>query len=149
MSKTSATKTGKSHSRLTRGQGNFIAYASPVTQSILTTLRNAKVRATFHPVTTYINADVAVLTHIQTADNDGHIIGVRLKPTLDVAKMSDADILATLQDHSNSIFGVINKHPKFLRVGVDQMSDRLASLANSMGFVTTSYNIDTAGTFIL
>jgi peptidoglycan/xylan/chitin deacetylase (PgdA/CDA1 family) len=56
--------------------------------------------------------------------------------------MSDDDFKKTLFEESNAIYQMVQKYPKFLRLPSDGYTDNHVSIASSMGFVVTTWNID-------
>lgn len=111
------------------------------TQSVLTALKQNGLKATFHVTTEWVS-QVQVVTNIQQADKDGHVVGLRFPTKLDPSKMSDAEIEKTLSDDSEKIFNIIKKYPKFLRLPYGKYDSRVLNVCSKMGFVVTLWNID-------
>jgi len=113
----------------------------PVTQSVLQALKNSKIKATFHFVTRYFN-QVSVVTNVEAAYRDGHLIGLRFPTTIDPNSLSDDELASILVQESQKIFNIIGKHPKYLRLPLGQLKDSVYSVAQRLGFIITRWNVD-------
>ena len=119
------------------------------TMLIYNGLKEAGVKATLHVDA----ADIDNVTHVgyglpelvQSAYNQGSVIGLQFPAYLDAVLMSDADLKARLAADSDIIFELIGKYPKYLRM--DSYNDRVLSLVQSLGFTVTGFLVDTDNAF--
>src|SRR4051812_45861836 len=65
------------------------------TGTVLDALASRSAKATFHPVVSYLN-DASVVANLQRAASEGHTIGLSMEPAVDLSKMSEDDIFATI-----------------------------------------------------
>jgi peptidoglycan/xylan/chitin deacetylase (PgdA/CDA1 family) len=111
--------------------------------SILNQLDSIKTKATFHIVSKYLN-QVETLTIAQEALKRGHLVGLRFPTLIDPNSLGDDQLYGILQDESTAFYNSLSVYPKFLRLAVGQEKDpRIVGIAQSMGFVVTSYTVDT------
>lgn len=75
---------------------------------MLNALKSNNVKATFHVTTKYIN-QVEVVTNVQRAFQEGHVIGLRYPTSLDPTQQSDDEIRTTLKDESAKIHTLIQQ----------------------------------------
>ncbi|KAI3641400.1 hypothetical protein MIR68_000530 [Amoeboaphelidium protococcarum] len=112
---------------------------SQYTPAVLQGLAANDLKATFHIITDYFS-NVAMVTNMQTAYSQGHVIGLRFKP--DATKLSCDAILSQLLTMSNQVYQIINVYPKFVRFSYDQYNDANVACVSGAGFVVSSNNID-------
>jgi peptidoglycan-N-acetylglucosamine deacetylase len=87
------------------------------TPQVLTALKARGVKATFHVVTEFFDLS-PVITNIDLAAKDEHVIGLRFPTKKDPTTMSDAEITEILISDSKKVYDVIKKYPKFLRYNI-------------------------------
>lgn len=112
---------------------------SKYTGALLSALSKHKVKATFHICPDYLDNPV-ILAYLRKAASDGHTVGVSIKE--DVAKGKISDLKDYLSKTKAILKRTINYEPKYLRFPEPGPSDEALKLARSMGFVVTSYNLD-------
>ncbi|TPX36920.1 hypothetical protein SmJEL517_g01081 [Synchytrium microbalum] len=113
------------------------------TQNILYALRAMNVTATFHISTRYITQDLTLQSYVKALYNDGHVIGIRFNTILNPSNMSLADVQTELINESAVIYNVIGQYPKYLVMPYGQTTAAIDALTKSMGFITTSFALDT------
>lgn len=120
----------------------FDGGASIYTGHVLDALAERKAKATFHPVVTYLQ-DVTVVANIQRAAMDGHLIGLFIEQSLDLTKLSDEDILSSINSRAEVLASVTGYKPKFIRIhNYQDLSEAQIKMIHAAGYQITTYNLD-------
>ncbi|KAM0681872.1 hypothetical protein MDAP_002837 [Mitosporidium daphniae] len=112
------------------------------TGDILDALRNLNVKATFHPVVTFLN-EAAIVANLQRAAEEGHLIGLSLEEDFELNGISDEDLLDEISARADIIKQVVGYKPVYLRIpkykdlGIEQLQKII-----SKGYIISTYNID-------
>jgi len=114
---------------------------SDATLNILDILAKKKVLVTMHPSTTWIKT-TENSGRIRKAFDSGHLIGFRFGPGVDPRSLSDDELKSRLVSHTSAIYEVIGKYPKFVRFDYGKVDDRVLKIAQDMGYVVSSFNVD-------
>jgi peptidoglycan/xylan/chitin deacetylase (PgdA/CDA1 family) len=109
--------------------------------AVLSTLSKNKIPATVHVVTKYLKVS-SVESNLDAAFDQGLLIGLRFATDKNPTDMSAKELKQELLDSSEAIFKVIGKYPKFLRFGAGQANDQAIKIASELGFIVTTWNID-------
>jgi len=112
------------------------------TGTVLDALASRNVKASFHPVVSYLS-DPSVVANLQRAAQEGHTIGLSAEASLDLSQMNNDDIFNAIDSRAQSIQSVTGLMPKFLRIpNYKNLSDDQINFIISKGYVLTTYNLD-------
>lgn len=112
------------------------------TGTVLDALASRQVKATFHPVVSYLS-EVTVVANLKRAAGEGHTIGLSMEASVDLSKMSDDDIFNTIDSRAQTIQSITGLTPKFLRIpNYQNLSDAQIAFILSKGYIITTYNLD-------
>lgn len=110
--------------------------------AILDALGSRNVKASFHPVVTYLN-EATTVANLQRAASEGHCIGLSIEPSVDLSSQSDSEMMESIDSRADTLKSVIGIRPYFLRIpNVANMTDAQINLIKSKGYVITTYNLD-------
>lgn len=112
------------------------------TAQLLDTLAQKKVKVTFHITTQYLT-DPSIQSMIQRIASAGHLIGLRTEASVDLFKMTDAQIRAYVARQANVLSSFIGYFPKFIRLPYNGYDQRVLSAIESTGLIATSHNLET------
>ena len=112
------------------------------TGAVLDAFDSRNVKATFHPIVTYLS-EASVVANLQRAASEGHTIGLSIEANLNLAELSDAEIIDAVQSRAEIIEQIVGFKPTFLRIPnyKDLSSDQIR-LIISKGYIITTYNLD-------
>ena len=113
-----------------------------ITNAILNTLKQQKVKATFFVLGKQLTfpANVAAL---KRADKEGHIIASHTFNHPDLTALTDAQIVKEMNDTSDAIFAAIKKRPRLMRPPMGLIGDRSRAMIQGMGYEIIGWSIDT------
>jgi len=112
------------------------------TNEVLGQLDQAGIKATFHVSVEWLNAVSASRFNLELAFQSGHLIGLRYPNEPSPVKQSPAAFTQTLIQQSKTIYEIIGKYPKYLRLPAGNYDASHVQTAQALGFVVTEWNID-------
>ncbi|KAL7750004.1 hypothetical protein RI367_004519 [Sorochytrium milnesiophthora] len=113
------------------------------TPPVLDALKAAGVKATFHLSSQWMNVDQLVNAIVSRIVADGHVVGMRYWGP-DLSTMTNDQIVGNLTAQANTIYSVIGKYPRYLRLPLGSWNGNIQALTAGMGFTTTMWNIDSS-----
>ena len=112
------------------------------TGAVLDAFDSRGVKATFHPIVTYLS-EASVVANLQRAAAEGHTIGLSIEANLNLAEMTDSEIVDAVYSRAEIIEQIIGFKPVFLRIpNYKDLSNEQIKLIISKGFILTTYNLD-------
>lgn len=110
------------------------------TADILTILNTKKVKATFHLVPSYVQANLDIAKKIVEY---GHVIGLRLEPSVKPTELSESELKAELEKEAKIINDKLGVNPRFLRLPFGSESDAtVLKVVEELGFTLTLWQLD-------
>ena len=112
------------------------------TGAVLDAFDSRGVKATFHPIVTYLS-EASVVANLQRAAAEGHTIGLSMESNLELADMSDAELLSAVDSRAEIIESVVGFKPVFLRIpNHKNMTHDQIRVLMAKGYIVTTYNLD-------
>ena len=112
------------------------------TGDILDALKERNVKATFHPVVTFLN-EAPIVANLQRAAEEGHLIGLSLEEDFELDGISDDDLLHEINERADIIKQKIGYKPVYLRIPkYKKLSSEQLDKIISKGYIISTYNID-------
>lgn len=112
------------------------------TGDVLDAFDSRKLKATFHPVVSYLD-NVAIVANLQRAASSGHLIGLSMEASLNLSGMNDSALLDAIDVRAQAVQYYTGSKPRFLRIpNYSSLSMDQLNLISSHGYVITTYNID-------
>ena len=137
---------GASVTSLCRTSGHFAMTfdggPSIHTGAVLDAFDKKNLKATFHPLVTYLQ-DVSIVANLQRAAMTGHLIGLSIEPDLDLFRMDVETILAVIRSRVDALYNVIGQKAIHLRLpNVFKLKPFQLEAITKAGFIITTYNLD-------
>lgn len=112
------------------------------TGMVLDALMDHKVKATFHPVVSFLD-EVTVVANLQRAAKEGHLIGLSIEDSLDLSDLSKEGILDAINARAEVIKSIIGYKPVYLRISkYKELSADTIQYIIDKGYIISTYNID-------
>lgn len=109
---------------------------------VLDALMEHNVKATFHPVVTFLN-EAVVVANLQRAAEEGHLIGLSLEEDFELDGLSDNDLIGEIDERAEIIKQKIGYKPVYLRIpNYKKLSSEQMALITKKGYIISTYNID-------
>ncbi len=112
------------------------------TGTVLDAFDKKGLKATFHPLVTYLQ-DVSIVANLQRAVMTGHLIGLSIEQDLDLARMDIEMILSVIHSRVDALHNIIGQKPMYLRIpNVGSLKAEQIQAITKAGFIITTYNLD-------
>jgi peptidoglycan/xylan/chitin deacetylase (PgdA/CDA1 family) len=112
------------------------------TGAVLDAFDSRNVKATFHPIVTYLS-EASVVANLQRAAAEGHTIGMSLEANLNLADMTEAEVIDAVHSRAEIIEQIVGFKPVFLRIpNYKDMSNEQIRALIAKGYIITTYNLD-------
>jgi len=124
----------KKHVYLTFDNG----YEAGYTQSILDTLKENNVKATFFITAHYLNTAPEL---VKRMINEGHIVGNHTANHHSMPDLNDEKIKKEILDMHQAVLEVTGYEMKYIRPPKGEYSERTLNISNSLGYTTVMWSL--------
>lgn len=106
-------------------------YEAGYTTSILETLKNNQIKATFFITAHYVNTEPEL---VKQMIDEGHIVGNHTVNHKSMPDLSDDEVKSEVMNLHNAMYEKFNYEMKYIRPPKGEFSERTLSITNSLGY---------------
>ncbi|EPZ30799.1 glycoside hydrolase/deacetylase [Rozella allomycis CSF55] len=125
------------------GQGalTFDEGPTPYTLAVLDALKKENIKATFHVITEFLQ-DKRIMASLRRAVDDGHLIGLRLRPNINPLKVSEKELIRSINNDRKILENIVGYRPKFIRLPYKHFNNKTLEIIESLGMEVTQHSVD-------